>query len=110
MKLQEEVETLTKAGVQVIAISYDGTATLAKFSDKAKLTFPLLSDPNSEVINAYKIRNEEADNNPRSRGVPHPGTFLIDSSGIIRAKLGHEGYRERHSAEALVKAVSAFQD
>ena len=99
-----------EAGVQVIGISYDGTATLAKFSDQAKLTFPLLSDPNATVINAYRIRNEKADKDPRSQGIPHPGTFLVDHHGIIRAKLGHQGYRERHTVEALLKAVAGLQD
>ena len=95
--------------MQVVGISYDGTATLARFTDKAKLTFPLLSDPNAATIDAYHIRNEEADKDKRSRGVPHPGTFLIDQSGVIRAKLGYKGYRERHKCSALLEAVATLQ-
>ncbi len=110
MQLQSEMEALTKAGVQVVGISYDGTATLARFTDKAKLTFPLLSEPNAATINAYHIRNEEADKDKRSRGVPHPGTFLIDQSGVIRAKLGYEGYRKRYKSSVSLGAVAALQE
>ena len=39
--------------------------------------------------------------------MPHPGTFLIDQKGVIRAKLFLENFRDRHSTEALVRAAKA---
>lgn len=87
-------------GLQVVAISYDSVEILAKFGKKAEISYPLLSDTKSEVIDLYRIRNREA--SERIRGVPHPGTFLIDKEGKIRAKLGREGYRKRHDAAELI--------
>ena len=80
---------------------------LKKFSDGAKITFPLLSDPESKTIDAYHIRNEAAKG--RAEGVPNPGTFIIDQEGVIRAKLFLEGYRERHTTEALVEAAKVVK-
>ena len=40
----------------VIALSYDEPNALAAFADHAGITFPLLSDPNSEVIEGFGIR------------------------------------------------------
>ena len=80
---------------------------LKKFSDGAKITFPLLSDPESKTIDAYHIRNEAAKG--RAEGVPNPGTFVVDREGVIRAKLFLEGYRDRHTTEALVEAAGAVQ-
>lgn len=40
-------------------------------------------------------------------GIPHPGTYLIDKEGTVRAKLFLERYQERHSTEALVEAAEA---
>ena len=80
---------------------------LKKFSDGAKITFPLLSDPESKTIDAYHIRNEAAKG--RAEGVPNPGTFVVDREGVIRAKLFLEGYRDRHTTEALVEAANAVK-
>jgi peroxiredoxin len=67
----------------------------------------VLSDPGSKTIDAYHIRNEAAKG--RAEGVPNPGTFIVDQAGVIRAKLFLEGYRERHTTEALVEAVKAVK-
>lgn len=40
-------------------------------------------------------------------GVPHPGTYLLDKDGVVRAKLFLEKYQERHSTEALIEAAKA---
>jgi peroxiredoxin len=69
------------------------------------VAFPLLSDPGSKTIRAYGILNAEAKG--RTEGIPYPGTFVIDKTGVIRAKLFLDGYRERHDLDALLKAVAA---
>jgi peroxiredoxin Q/BCP len=105
--LQRDLKSIEDAGVQVVGISYDSPADLKRFSDRAKITFPLLSDPDNKTIDAYHIRNESAKG--KAEGVPNPGTFVQDREGVIRAKLFLEGYRERHTAEALVEAVKAVK-
>lgn len=40
-----------------------------------------------------------------SEGVPHPMTYVIDSTGVIRVQLGHDGYELRHSAQELIDAA-----
>jgi peroxiredoxin len=101
------LKRIEEAGVQVVGVSYDDTAVLKRFSDEAKITFPLLSDPQSKTIEAYHIRNAEAKG--KAEGVPYPGTFLVDRSGVIRAKLFLEGYRDRHSSEALIESARALK-
>ena len=105
--MQRDLKSFDDAGVQVVGISYDNPAVLKKFSDGAKITFPLLSDPESKTIDAYHIRNEAAKG--RAEGVPNPGTFVVDREGVIRAKLFLEGYRDRHTTEALVEAAGAVK-
>ena len=94
------------AKIQVIAISYDKVKILDKFAKKFSVTFPVLSDPDSKVIKAYKIYNQAATKRAFTKGVPYPGTFVLDENGIIRAKLFLEGYRDRHTTKALIDAVS----
>jgi peroxiredoxin Q/BCP len=95
------------AGVQVVGISYDAPEMLKKFSDQQKITFPMLSDPGSATIDAYHIRNEAA--RGRAEGVPNPGTFILDREGVIGAKLFLDGYRERHTTEALIEAAKTIK-
>jgi peroxiredoxin Q/BCP len=105
--LQRDLKSIEDAGVQVVGISYDSPEALERFSDKAKITFPLLSDPGSKTIDAYVIRNEAA--RGKAEGVPNPGTFILDREGIIRAKLFLEGFRQRHTSQALIEAVKSIK-
>jgi peroxiredoxin Q/BCP len=105
--LQRDLKSIEEAGVQIVGISYDSPAVLKRFSDQQKITFPLLSDPESKTIDAYHIRNEAA--RGKAEGVPHPGTFILDRDGVIRAKLFLEGYRDRHTTAALVEAAKVVK-
>jgi peroxiredoxin Q/BCP len=105
--LQRDLKSIEDAGVRVVGISYDDTKVLKAFSDRTKMTFPLLSDPGSKTIEAYHIRNEAAKG--KAEGVPNPGTFIVDQDGVIRAKLFLEGYRDRHTTDALIEAAKAVK-
>jgi peroxiredoxin Q/BCP len=104
--LQRDLKSIEDAGVEVLGISYDSPEALKRFSDKAKITFPLMSDPGSKTIDAYHIRNEAA--RGKAEGVPNPGTFILDREGVTRAKLFLEGYRQRHTTEALIEAAKSI--
>ena len=103
VQLQENLKELEAAGGSVVAISYDSVQILKRFADKSTIKYPLLSDAGSKTIDAYGIRNKEAPE--RWSGIPHPGTFILDQKGIIRAKLFLENYRERSAPEAVAKAL-----
>jgi peroxiredoxin len=107
VQLQRDLKSIEDAGIQLVGISYDEPAALKRFADQMKITFPLLSDPGSKMIDAYHIRNEAAKG--RAVGVPNPGTFILDREGVIRAKLFLEGYRERHTTEALIEAAKTIK-
>jgi peroxiredoxin len=104
--LQKDVKELDDAGIQVVAVSYDSTEILKRFAKQGKIKFPLLSDKDSEVIKAFGVLNKEG--RRRTAGVPHPGTFVIDSEGVIRAKLPGT-VRVRHTTDALLKASKSIK-
>ena len=80
---------------------------MARFANEKRIRFPLLSDPDSAVIRAFGLLNQDAQSE-RTRGIPHPGTVLVDSSGTIRAKLFHAGYRARHASSEILEAAAAI--
>ena len=73
---------LTQAGFAVLGISPDSPAKLAKFRDKEGLTFPLLSDPDRGVLQAYGAYGEKTMYGRTSMGVIR-STFVIDADGKI---------------------------
>jgi len=85
---RDNLTELNHAGVQVLGISPDQPAKLAKFRDKEGLTFPLLSDPGHTVLQAYGAYGEKKLYGKTTVGVIR-STFVIDADGVIeRAMYG----------------------
>ena len=107
--MQEGLDPIKDAGVQIVGISYDSIEVLKSFAEKQKITFSLLSDPESKTIAAYALKNKEMEGQEFGKikldGVPYPGTLLVDRNGIVRAKLFLDDYRQRHSVAELVEAA-----
>jgi peroxiredoxin len=107
VQLQRDLKSIEAADIQIVGISYDEPKVLKSVSDRMKITFTLLSDPGSKTIDAYHVRNEAA--RGRAEGVPNPGTFILDRDGVIRAKLFLEGFRKRHTTDALIEAAKSVK-
>ena len=103
VQLQSDLNAIQATGGHLVAISYDSPEILKRFAAKKSIAYPLLSDTGSKTIDAYGIRNKEATG--RTSGIPYPGTFIVGTDGVIRAKLFLEGYKERASTEAIVQAL-----
>ncbi len=75
-------DNLDAIGAQVLGISPDAPAKLAKFRDRDALTFPLLSDPDHAVGQAYGAYGEKKLYGKTTVGVIR-STFVIDAEGVI---------------------------
>lgn len=106
MQLQNDIETIEAAGIQIIGISYDSVETLKEFADEKEITFRLLSDPDNQTIEAYGVLNEGAKG--KQAGIPHPGTFLVAKDGKVAAFLPGIVPR-RHSTQALLDAAESLE-
>jgi peroxiredoxin Q/BCP len=73
---------LVSADTAVLGISPDKPEKLAKFRDKEQLTFPLLSDPDHAVEQAYGAYGEKMMYGKKSVGVIR-STFVIDADGKV---------------------------
>lgn len=78
--LRDNIAMFQTNGIELIGISVDSKATLRAFADKEGYDFTLLADfwPHGEVAKEYGVFLEE-------KGFANRATFLIDSSGVIRA-------------------------
>jgi thioredoxin-dependent peroxiredoxin len=79
---RDNLADLNRAGIAVLGISPDQPAKLAKFRDKEGLTFPLLSDPDHAVLEAYGAYGEKKLYGKTVVGVIR-STFVIDPDGKV---------------------------
>ncbi|MFC4127354.1 thioredoxin-dependent thiol peroxidase [Nocardia rhizosphaerae] len=79
---RDNLAELGDAGIDVIGISPDKPAKLAKFRDAEGLTFPLLSDPERTVLQEWGAFGEKKMYGKTVTGVIR-STFLVDADGTI---------------------------
>jgi thioredoxin-dependent peroxiredoxin len=79
---RDNLAELDGQGVAVIGISPDPIERLAQFRDEQTLNFPLLSDADKSVMNAYGVYGEKQLYGRTVIGVIR-STFVIDSAGKI---------------------------
>lgn len=79
---RDNLAELNDAGFAVVGISPDKPAKLAKFVAAEGLTFPLLSDENREVLNAWGAFGEKQNYGRTIMGVIR-STFVVDADGKI---------------------------
>lgn len=78
----ERYPQFMEKGAVVIGVSKDSVASHKKFEEKYGLAFPLLADPERQVIEAYDVWKEKKNYGKVSMGVVRT-TYLIDEEGII---------------------------
>ena len=93
MELQGRLLEIRKAGLGVAAISYDPVSVLSDFAARRGITFPLLSDPGSETIKRYGILNTTVDPKNGLYGYPFPGTYIVDTRGVVTSRFFEEAYQ-----------------
>lgn len=79
---RDNLAELGGEGIDVLGISPDKPAKLAKFRDNEGLTFPLLSDPDRAVLTEWGAFGEKKMYGKTVTGVIR-STFLVDEEGKI---------------------------
>jgi peroxiredoxin Q/BCP len=79
---RDSLASLKGAGYQVIGISPDKPAKLAQFVERDAITFPLVSNPDKDVLEAYGAYGERQLYGKTVTGVIR-STFVIDEAGKI---------------------------
>lgn len=79
---RDSLDSLHAAGYEVVGISPDAPAKLAKFRERDGLTFPLVSDPDKAVLTAYGAYGEKKNYGRVVQGVIR-STFVVGEDGRI---------------------------
>ena len=100
MKLQRAKARFEQQGIKLAGISYDSRAILEEFSQRHQIDFPLMADPESKVIDRYRVLNEAATG--ISKGMAYPGFFYLDPKGVIREKYFEANYVDRFTPNNVI--------
>jgi len=105
VELERKRAAFAREGLNVASVTYDSAAVLKSFAERKGIAFPMLSDPESKIIRDFGILNETVPKGP-FYGVPYPGTYVVDASGVVRKKYFENDYRERFTAGTILMETS----
>jgi peroxiredoxin Q/BCP len=106
IEFSESKNEFDKLNTIILGCSADSVESLAKFKAKQKLNFPLLSDPDFKVIEAYDARRMKSFLGKSYLGIVR-STVLIAPDGKVE-KIWSTAKAKGHAAE-VVEALKGLQ-
>ncbi len=97
-----------KLGARVVGISPDSPASHRGFAEKHGLVFPLLSDPEKVVLQAYGAWGTKKNYGKEYQGVIR-ATFLISPEGIIKAVWRNVKVRTKRKTCEVLHAATVLE-
>ncbi|GMR18288.1 MAG: peroxiredoxin-like family protein [Gammaproteobacteria bacterium] len=123
--LNESLPQFKKLGAQLVAVTPQMPDKSAEQLKNAGYPFIVLSDLDSDVMKAYRLYYEMDKklvkvykklgldvaifNGPGRYVLPVPGTFVIDSKGIVRARHATTDYTQRMEPADIIKALKKIR-
>ena len=105
MDLNTVVAGIEKRGYKLAGISYDRPEIQKTFIERRNIGYTLLSDPKSEIIDRYKLRDPQYPPGNLAYGVPRPIIFILDKNGVIKAKLYEDTYQKRPPSGLVLQTL-----
>ena len=102
MKLQNDYETITGLGAEILAISPDDLSDAGWAVEQLELEFPVLYDPEAESIKEYGIYIP-------STGLPSPSTFVLDKTGEIQWSYIGKRAGDRPSIQKIIEELGKLK-
>ncbi len=119
--LQKNLPEFEKYNAQLITVTPQQPDKSAEQIKKDGYPFEVLSDLDSKVMKAYRLYYElpealvsvyknhgldiEAFNGATRNVLPVPGSFVIDTTGVVRAMHAETDYKQRMEPERMIKTL-----
>lgn len=84
---RDNYQALLGQGFQILGVSTDDEKSHQKFVTKYSLPFPLISDTDKKIVEAYGVWIEKNMYGKKYMGVARK-TFIIDKNGMIKKIIG----------------------
>lgn len=86
------------AGGRLVAVSADESTELATLRQSYGLTFPLVSDPDLKIAEAFGVRQKGPD-------IALPSTFVVGADGVVRFVKVAKHPVDRAPVESILTAL-----
>ena len=97
--IRDNYHAFLAQGYQVFGVSKDSVASHVKFKEKYELPFPLLSDPTTEMLQAFGAWGEKKNYGKVSMGTLRK-TFIFDENGVLQ-RIIEKVDTKNHAAQLL---------
>ncbi|WP_028526282.1 thioredoxin-dependent thiol peroxidase [Runella limosa] len=97
--LRDNYEALLAKGFAVLGVSVDDEKSHKKFANKYSLPFPLLADPDHNIVEAFGVWGEKMLYGRKYMGTIRT-TFIIDEAGVIQEVISKIDTKN-HAAQVL---------
>ena len=117
--LEDSLSLIKSKGASIIAVSPEKLENIAKTIEKTKVTYNIVTDENSQIMNAYKVAFELDEkttekykgyginlmerNGSSGNNLPVPAVYIINKEGKITYRYFDVNYRNRVSVSEILK-------
>lgn len=102
--LQQHRSELEAEGYAIVGVSKDKAETQAKFADKYGLTFPLIADTSTQLLQALGAWGEKTMCGKTTVGIIRT-TYLINEEGIVEKIFTGKQVKTKEHGEQLLAAI-----
>jgi thioredoxin-dependent peroxiredoxin len=106
-RFRDTLNDLQELGAVVLGVSPDSAESHARFAEKYRLPFPLLSDPDKQVMQAYDAWGEKTSYGRKTTGVIR-STVWIGPDGRVMRHWPRVSDAETHPDEVLAALKGAL--
>jgi peroxiredoxin len=105
---ENRLEDVEKAGASIYGVSVDTPFGLKEFADVNELSYPLVSDTNKEIIDAYDVEMDFADLG--YYGVAKRAVVVVDDDGEVTYAWVSDDPGVEPDYEEVIAAATAAAD
>ena len=97
-RYEERRAAFEAAGARLAAVSVDPIEVSQELATRLGLGFPILADPDGDVIRAFGVWHA-------SRKIALPAVFVIDREGVIRWRRVSSSVTDRPTEDEVLEVV-----
>ena len=100
VELNSRYSEIADLNAEVLSVSVDDLSGAQYLSDSIGIVFPILYDPETDVVSKYGVYNLLGD------GLATPSTFIIDKDGVIQWKYVGRSKDDRPSMQRVLEQLT----
>lgn len=96
---------IEQRGWRLAGVTTDTVEKNAAFAARRRIAYPILADPQFQLVDAFDLRDPAYPPGHRVHGVPAPTIFFITPDQTIAARLSEDSYRVRPAPESVLATL-----